>query len=279
MSTFPSSHSAGPSATPTGSPTAAEATRARSPHLPTGVVIGLPALVALGFGLWGIASVSLGRDEIITVSVARRSLYQIARVLPHMDVVHSAYYLAQHFMVGLFGYSETAIRMPSVIGTVLAAAAVAALGRKLIDPLGGLLAGLLYAVTPLAGQYAHFARQYAVVAAGAAAVTLLFVRALERHTKRAYLAYAAGMAALGILHFFALLLITAHVITVLCGGQWRRRLPPVLASCAVAMLPVLPIVAVAQGQQQLIGWARPPGLPEARDLLIAFAGGPWAPLS
>jgi mannosyltransferase len=241
---------------------------------PAGVLaVGVPGLLALCLALWGAGALSFDRDEAITVSMARRSVRDILRVLPRFDVVHSLYYLTQHFVASALGIGEVAMRMPSIIGTALAAAATAALGRRLISRFGGLLAGSMYGVMPIAGSYAHVARQYAIVPAVAAAVTLLFLRALDQARLQAYAAYAAGIAFLGLLHLFAVLLVFAHLLALLCGRPTRAQIRAVLVACAAAMVPLAPLMAVARTQQNLIAWARPPDLGTVRAFVVDFTGG------
>jgi mannosyltransferase len=237
------------------------------------LVVAVPGLIAFCLALWGAAALSFDRDEAITVWVARRSVPDILRVLPRFDVVHGVYYLMQHFVASALGTSEIALRMPSIIGTAVAAAATAVLGRRLISRLGSLLAGSMYGAMPIAGSYAHVARQYAIVPAAAALVTLLFLRALERGDLRSYAAYAAGMTVLGFLHLFAVLLVFAHLLALVCSRPTRAQVRAVLVACATAMVPLLPLIAVASTQQNLIAWAKPPNIGTVIVFVIDFAGG------
>lgn len=236
-------------------------------------VVAIPGLIAFCLALWGAGALSFDRDEAITVSMARRSVPDIMRVLPHFDVVHGLYYLTQHFVVAVLGTSEIALRTPSIIGTAVAAAGTAALGRRLISPLGGLLAGSMYGAMPIAGFYAHVARQYAIVPGVATVVTLLFLRALERASRRAYAAYAVGMAVLGLLHLFAVLLISAHLLALLCSRPTRAQVRAVLAACVAAVIPLIPLIMVASTQQNLIAWAKQPNVGTVIVFVIDFAGG------
>jgi mannosyltransferase len=235
--------------------------------------VAVPGLIAFCLALWGAGALSFDRDEAITVSLARRSVPDILRVLPRFDVVHGFYYLTQHFVASLLGTSEIALRMPSIIGTAVAAAGTAALGRRLISPLGGLLAGSIYGAMPIAGSYAHVARQYAIVPAVAVVVTLLFLRALERASLRAYAAYAAGMGLLGLLHLFAVLLVFAHLLALVCSRPTRSQVRAVLVACVAAMIPLIPLIMVASTQQNLIAWAKPPNTGTVIMFVIDFAGG------
>jgi mannosyltransferase len=74
---------------------------------------------------------SLWRDEAYTIEAARRSPGQIFALLQHSDAVHGAYYLCMHVVISLLGQSATAVRLPSVLATAVAAGFLAVLGRRL----------------------------------------------------------------------------------------------------------------------------------------------------
>jgi len=120
-------------------------------------------------------------------------------------------------VVRLGGTGELVTRFPSALAMAGAAAAVAALGRRLISPRAGLASGLVFAVLPEVSLYGQEARSYAIVVALAALASYLLVRAMQadRGARRRWLTgYAVGLAALGIVNIFGLLLIPAHAVTV-----------------------------------------------------------------
>jgi mannosyltransferase len=237
------------------------------------LVVAVPGLTALCLGLWGAGALSFDRDEAVTVSMVRRPVSGIWQVLPHADAVHGLYYLMLHFVAAAYGTSEFVLRLPAVIGTAIAAMGVAAIGHKLAGPLTGLLAGAMYGATPVAGYYAHDARQYTIVTATATLVTLLYLRALERQSPRAYVAYAAGLAVLGLLHLFAVLLIAAHLLALLCGRPTRARLAATVAAAASALVALTPLITAAWTQQNLISWATRPGIGTIGAFFVDFTGG------
>ena len=136
----------------------------------------VPVTVMLAIGLWGLDRGGMWRDEAVTFQVARRSVPQIWQLLHSVDAVHGLYYLLMHAVLAPHP-GEVALRLPSVCAAAATAGLVAALGVRLGRPRVGLWAGLLYAVTPMAGHFAQEGRSYALVAAGVAGATLLLVRA------------------------------------------------------------------------------------------------------
>lgn len=214
-------------------------------------VLGLPALVALVLGLWGTGGPSLWTDELVTVDVARRSLGQIRHLLAHVDAVHGFYYVVMHGLGEVIGFGPVAMRLPSVLATVVAAALVAGLGRALAGAVVGLLSGLVYALTPVVSQYALEARSYALVAAVAVAATWALVHALRSGAPGRFAWYGLAVVVLGALHVFALLLVAAHLVTVLLQRRHPLRWT---VTVSVALLVLSPLIRVAATQRSAVAW-------------------------
>jgi mannosyltransferase len=184
----------------------------------------LPPIVGLALALWGITTPSFWRDEAATIAAVSRPFPDLIHMLGNVDAVHSVYYMMMWPLVHLFGSGAFVMRFPSAIAAALTAAAVAAIGRRMISPWVGLAAGLLFAVLPVATRYGQEARPYAFVVCLAALASYLLVRVLmaDSASRRKWLiGYAAGLAALGIVNIFGLLLIPAHAFTV--AFEIRRR--------------------------------------------------------
>ncbi|MEU3523208.1 glycosyltransferase family 39 protein [Streptomyces sp. NPDC038707] len=228
----------------------------------------MPALVMLVLGLWRLDRGGMWRDEAVSFQVGRRTVPQIWRLLHDVDAVHGLYYLLLHPVLAVHP-GEVPLRLPSVCAAAGTAALVAALGSRLVRPRVGLWAGLLYAVTPMAGHYAQEGRSYALVAAGATAATLLFVRAVRDGSWRAY---GVVLALTCWLHEFAVLLLLAHAVSLALartGGRvwrgWGR-------AAAAVVLALLPMVLVSRGQSAQLAWLRAPTAETAGGLLRKFLG-------
>lgn len=179
------------------------------------------AITAFAVGLYDIARPSLWRDEAYTIEAASRSPGQILALLKNADAVHGAYYLCMHVVVTVVGRSATAVRLPSVVATAVAAAFVAALSMRVAAAARtpwprttALLAGLLYAISPSTARYAQEARSYATVSALVVIASYLLVRAFEDPRRRRWwVGYGAAMALAGLFNLLALLVVPAHGIT------------------------------------------------------------------
>jgi mannosyltransferase len=182
----------------------------------------VPPVAMLGMALWRITGSSYWRDEAATLTAVRRPFGELLRMMGHVDAVHGVYYMFIWVAVRLGGPGELVTRLPSALAMAAAAAAVAALGRRLVSPRAGLAAGLLFAALPQVSLYAQDAREYAGVAALATTGSYLLVRAMTDPGRRGrcFTGYAACLGLMGLLNVFSLLLLGAHAITVALAW-WR----------------------------------------------------------
>jgi mannosyltransferase len=245
--------------------------RCSTDRRPEAVAVLLPVLVMLVIGLWRLDRGGMWRDEAVTFQVARRSVPQIWHLLHTVDVVHGLYYLLMHAVLAPHP-GEVALRLPSVCGAAATAGLVAALGVRLCRPRVGLWAGLLYAVTPMAGHFAQEGRSYALVAAGAAGATLLLVRAAGSARPGPWCAYGAAVAVTCLLHEMALLLLLAHAATLGLARVSARVWRAWITAAAVVALVLLPLVLASRGQSAQVAWLSPPGLRSLKRLLGSFVG-------
>ncbi|MDA5282651.1 glycosyltransferase family 39 protein [Streptomyces sp. Isolate_45] len=216
----------------------------------------LPPFVALLLGLWGLRrgpdGGSMWRDESVTWQVAHRPLTGLWELLGQVDAVHGLHYLLMHGVFALGDGGLWALRLPSVAGTALAAAGVAAVAHRTVGERAALLAGTAYAVLPPVQMYAQEGRSYALVAAAVIWATYLMLRGR-------WTAYALVLLLGCWLHEFAVLALLAHAPAARHSRGWRWS-----AAAVVAGLLPLAVVSARQAQQQL-GWL---GRPSWQDWAV-----------
>ncbi|WP_239084453.1 hypothetical protein [Streptomyces sp. SID10692] len=224
------------------------------------LLVGLiPAVWTVVLGLWGLSRQnSVWRDEAATWQVARRSTGDIVRMLEHVDIVHSLYYLCMHGLFAGFGPSTTVLRLPSVLAVAAAAACVALIGHRLAGAYVGLGAGLALGLLPAVQFYLQEGRPYALVAAGSAVSTLLLVNALRgRARKRTWAAYACAVLVCGWLNWLALLILPAHLITLLWSRTPRGVRVRWAVAAGAATAGVLPLALFSLDQSGQVSWVPP----------------------
>jgi hypothetical protein len=101
----------------------------------------VPPVAMFAMALWRITGPSYWRDEAATMTAVQRPFPEIVRMMGNVDAVHGVYYMIIWVVVRLGGTGELVTRLPSAVAMACAAAAVAALGRRLVSPRAGLAAG------------------------------------------------------------------------------------------------------------------------------------------
>ncbi|MER7516997.1 glycosyltransferase family 39 protein [Streptomyces sp. NPDC126499] len=226
----------------------------------------LPAVWTVALGVWGLSRQdSVWRDEAATWQVATRSAADIVCMLENVDVVHGLYYLLMHGLFECFGPGTTVLRLPSVLAVAVAAGCVTVIGRRLAGAWAGLGAGLALGMLPAVQFYLQEGRPYALVAAGAAVSTLLLVSLLQDGEKgregRArgvrWAAYGGAVLVCGLLNWLSLLLLPAHLLTLLRTraprGLWLRW----TAASTAATAGVLPLILFSRAQSDQVSWIPP----------------------
>ncbi|MFZ4267619.1 glycosyltransferase family 39 protein [Streptomyces arboris] len=223
------------------------------------LVRSVPALWTFAFGLWGLSRQdSVWRDEAATWQVARRSTAETVHMLANVDVVHGLYYLLMHGLFDLFGPGTAVLRLPSVVAMAVAASCVAALGHRLAGPWAGLGGGLALGLLPAVQFYLQEGRPYALVAAGAGISTLLLVTLLEGRGRAVHwVAYGGTVALGGLLNWLSLMILPAHLATLLWSRAGRDTGRRWAAAAVAAVACVLPLVLFSRSQSAQVSWIPP----------------------
>lgn len=219
----------------------------------------LPVLWTIALGLWGLSREdSVWRDEAATWQVARRSTVEIWHMLGNVDVVHGCYYLLMHMLFDCFGPSTTTLRLPSVLATGIAAACVAVIGHRLAGVWVGLAGGMAFGLLPAVQFYLQEGRPYAVVAAGAGISTLLLVTALQGRVRTlCWAAYGSTILLMGLLNWLSLMILLAHLATLLWTRAGREVWTRWTTASAAATACVLPLILFSRGQSAQVSWIPP----------------------
>ena len=268
----PAAETAGARPGPAGGWTAAAAR-----YLP----VGLAAAAMLVLGLWGLKRQSaMGNDEVATRWAALLPLHELFHLLNNVDAVHGLYYLLMHAWM-VVGTSPTVMRIPSVIAMTVAVALTVILGRRLTGSgWAGLFAGLIMALTPAVTYYAQTARSYALVVACVLGATLVLLHALAAEAAGAprgraarwWLGYGVLVLVAGYLNELALLMLTAHLVTVLLARYGRAALRHWAVAGITAAVLVGPLAVVSAREDKAVNWIPRPGPGAIRVLFHDYFG-------
>ncbi len=125
---------------------------------------------------------SLNNDEPFSANAAHLSLSQMW-VYFHSSTNQPVYFLALKVWSRLFGESEIALRLPSLLIFAATIVAVALISRHLFGAAAGLVSGFLVSISTIGQIFAATARQYALVGLLAALTTLVAAHLLRLRPK------------------------------------------------------------------------------------------------
>ncbi|MFF5260648.1 glycosyltransferase family 39 protein [Actinomadura viridis] len=244
---------------------------------PRRTVVIVPSAVTFAVAVWGIRGPSLWRDEAATLSAVRRTPGELWSMLQNIDAVHGLYYFLLWPFVRWFGDSEIVVRLPSAAAMAVAAFGVTVLGGRLLSHRVGMLAGLVFAVTPTVSRYGQEARSTAFVVALATFATLLLVLAVERGTARWYAAYALLLASTIAAGLMSVLLIPAHLVYILLsagpGGNRKARVRAWASSAAIALVAASPFAVLAWRQRSAVQWIQETDTDQVFGVVSTLFGG------
>jgi 4-amino-4-deoxy-L-arabinose transferase-like glycosyltransferase len=132
----------------------------------------------------------------------------------------------------VFGVGEFAARLPSALAAMVAVLLTCELGRRMFDPVAGLIAGLILATSLLFAGSAHFANPDALLIASTVLTFLLFWSSHDRGGS-AWLVWIGLSTGLGFLAKgpVAVVLPAAAIgLFLLWTGQFRAMLRPLLST-------------------------------------------------
>jgi mannosyltransferase len=204
-------------------------------------------------GLWQIGRPEFWHDELVTLDVVTRSLWNVAGLLENVDAVHGLYYLIMHLWTEVFGTSRAALRLPSALAMIGAAAVIALIGRRLFNKWAGVLGGLTFALIPMTTRFAQEARSYAFTILFAALVTWLLLRAVDRGGLRAWCWYAMSLATMGAFNLVAMSIVAGHAVglgVMRADGDGTARQPwrPFAGAVAASALLIAPLAYLGSTQ-------------------------------
>jgi uncharacterized membrane protein len=182
----------------------------------------LPAVLVLAF-LMRIIGVnqSLWLDEATSALVAKMSLSQIFGHFLPGDFHPPFYYLFLKVWSMAFGFSEVALRIPSVIFGVLTVLLIYLIGRKIFNEKVALISSLLLATSGLHIYYSQEARMYGLA-------TLLVSLAVYLFLLESWLALSIVLCLVGMTDYVSCLILPALWVSAIISKKnkawWSRFL-------------------------------------------------------
>ena len=177
-------------------------------------------LLAAILRVYGIASESLWIDEGQTVAYATKSIAGIIEYCAR-DVHPPLYLFIMHAWTGIFGISETALRMPSAIFGVIAVYLTFKIGEKLMNRTGALLGALFLAVSYMGINFSQEARSYTMLLTAILLSCHSLLLFIENQDQKHFLYYAASVALMLYTHTFTIFIIMFHQVYYVVDWAFR----------------------------------------------------------
>ena len=208
-------------------------------------ILALFAIVAVGAALRFVAlgHQSFWFDEVVTVSLVRKSLGGMLSALPGSESAPPTYYTMAWLWSRAFGTGEFALRsFSALVGTMTIPVAYLA-GVALVSRRTGLLVAGLAATSPLLVWYSQETRAYSLVVLFGSLSFLFFVKALQQPTVSSLAWWAVFSILAFTTHYFAGFMVIAEAGGLLLAHRRSRALFAWLGVVAVAGLVALPLSA------------------------------------
>jgi hypothetical protein len=210
--------------------------------------LAIAILVGAALRFYRLGANSLWIDEFATLQVATHSPGEILRITSSVNFIPPLYFLLVHGALQVFGESEAALRMPSVVAGILTIPVMWLLTEEIAaNRSAANIASLLLAVNPLHLWYSQEARPYAVLLFFGSCALLALQRAVRMESLRDWAAFAVWSALAFLTH-------TTGVILALVGWTWalwspnRRHVirPLLVSSLAVALACAPSVIAIGR---------------------------------
>ena len=230
-------------------------------------------------------------DECFSVEVARIGWRNFLRLLWWREANMSLYYVLLRMWLN-FGQSEFFIRSFSVLMAAATLPAIYWLARQLYDRRVALIAAALFTFNAYSVRYAQEARSYALFMLLATLSSGFLIVTLREPTRRHQLCYVLASILAVYAHFYALLLLAAHWLTLRRLGNFYQSsgkpdevsrqqrwafLRRAFTTMGIAVLPLL--LFVAKTGAGPIRWIHRPGLHDVTEVFEHLAGSNSWPLA
>ena len=215
-------------------------------------------------------------DEGVSVGIARLNAYNFLRILWRREANMSLYYLLLRVWLHL-GSSQGFIRSLSVIFALATIPVLYYLGARLFDSRTGLFAAALLTVNAYHIRYSQEARSYSLMVLLCTLSCFYFLEYLQEPSPKNRIVYVVFSALAVYAHFYSLLLIVSHWLSLrfLTQEDIPAGLDKAWKQIGIAVAPILLFVATTGAGP--LRWIPRPGPRELWEFasLLTGSGGAW----
>jgi mannosyltransferase len=237
-------------------------------RLRSGLVLLAICTVTGVLGLFRVGSKGVWHDEAFSEAMARLDLSSLWSATVPREAFSGLYFVLLHLWLRL-GDSETWLRLPSAICGILAAWVLFVVTRRLFGQRTATIAGVLLACNAFFVRYEQEARSYTLALLAVLLATYALVRAVDQPSRGHWITYTAAGAFAIYAHFFAALVIAAHLLSLLLFRPNRLRTWNTWMGCGFMAILVAPLALVMTLNNELQRRAFIPR-PTLRSLPLLF---------
>ena len=175
----------------------------------------------------GLEAKSLWVDELFTARIAREPVASaVITAVRQTEGRPPLYYLLLHQWSLTAGYSDSSLRLFSVLFAILCIPLLHVTARLLLGDDTALLASALFAIAPLLILYGRMARAYYMAVCLALVATCFFARLLDRETPHLWCGYIVSALLLLYTDYMTASILLAHNLLVLVHIRTLRSMVP-----------------------------------------------------
>ena len=231
-------------------------------------------VVAAAIRLFRLGAPSLWTDEGWSATIATMPRAAMWHIVATRETNRGLYYVFLHLWIALLGSSEAALRLPSALASIATIPLLYAAGRRMFGMRAGLVAALLFALSPVSVFFARDATAYALEIMFATAGLLLLLRVLEGASFGKLAGWAVCEAFAVLSHSLAIAAVPAQLLPLALLN--RRDVPWVrlLTTAALLIAGLAPLLwLISRNDHGQLNWIRPLSWPVVGEAIFGIAGG------
>jgi len=209
----------------------------------------------------------LGGDEAYILALAQRPLLRMFRLFTFEG--NGVVYPILEWPLVRVSQSLAMLRLPAFAAGVLAVPALVWAGSRIVGLRAAIAAAALLAVNPVAVTYSQLARPYVFAMLS---VTVAYGCLARIDVSRWYwIGFVAAMTIAGYSNALAVAIVLPGQVVMVLGDKTRvRGWLAALTAVAIALIPLVVLVAVERSKRNALYWLSKPTLEDVKTLLIDF---------
>lgn len=218
-------------------------------------------------------------DEICSVTYASNNWKELWRIICGYEANQGLYYILLKLWM-FFGQDEFTVRSLSAIFAIGSVPFIYSIGSHLFDTRSGLVSALIIATNSFFIEYCQEARGYSLLVLLTTISSFFFIKTVEQPSWKAGLGYVVSSVLAVYVHFFAILVLMAHALSLISVELRTRRWGWLITSYITIGILLTPIgIFILTKDTGQIDWITKPEIKDVYYFLRDITGGGRAVLT